>query len=542
MAESGQIFQTTTDDLNRVAQLIAGNSVSNMRLEQTRINLRILKNQKRLNDLRAHENTLKARIYNNVDQAEIQANLAAGQGTQAIPLQAYRFGPITPNPNHEIATAKFKAYSSMYGVSQLDSSINESNSLIMALQAQIRNDKNALTQLQDAINTATQNQPTNYQETSIGKALPPSTADMQKDKLAKARIADLLYLQQLSVLYLGYSTNTNLTNLISGTGASQRGFPDEAKLPQTLISIRKKFWAVGQRFQDNTGSITDINFVEGTDALNFDDPGSKANQIILDGWVSVLRDVGENSKITPDVSDFINDNKSIINNSAVSENIERRPDPTLPASSSMNVQTQSYPATALSLGSFGVIYVGSYSISNTTDMVKKWYKKRQEQYIPLPRCPNVAITPATQTEQNEKNAQQLNQSVIEAGQQAFSTALKKAKAFRQKRPENSVTPLPDGAPDWAVQFNNLYGSSAYVGQISYPIIAIGAIGLPQFPATVTKTSGSDPSYGITLASTSNAFSDTTQASLTPPKYRLDQYTLGVYMYQLWSDTTYSKTQ
>jgi hypothetical protein len=361
---------------------------------------------------------------------------------------------------------------------------------------------------------------------------------MQKDKLAKARIADLLYLQQLSVLYLGYSTNTNLTNLISGTGASQRGFPDEAKLPQTLISIRKKFWAVGQRFQDNTGSITDINFVEGTDALNFDDPGSKANQIILDGWVSVLRDVGENSKITPDVSDFINDNKSIINNSAVSEGIERRPDPTLPASSSMNVQTQSYPATALSLGPG--IYVGVYAVSNTTDMVKKWYKKRQEQYIPLPRCPNVVITPATQTEQNEKNAQQLNQSVIEAGQQAFSTALEKAKALQTK--ENAVTPLPDGAPDWAVQFNNLYGSSAYVGQISYPIIAVGTIGLPQFPATVTKTSGSDPSYGKTLASTSNAFSDTTTASLTPPKYRLDQYTLGVYTYQLWSDTTYSKAQ
>ena len=74
MAESGQVLQTTTTDLNRVAQLIAGNSLSNMRLEQTRLNLRILKNQKRLNELRAHENMVKARIYNNTEQAQIQYN------------------------------------------------------------------------------------------------------------------------------------------------------------------------------------------------------------------------------------------------------------------------------------------------------------------------------------------------------------------------------------------------------------------------------------------------------------------------------------
>ena len=524
MAESGQIFQTTTDDLNRVAQLIAGNSVSNMRLEQTRLNVSILKNQKRLSDLRKHENILKAQIYNNVEQSEIQASLAAGIGTQVDPLQSYRFGPIAPTPNQEIATAKFKAYSSMYGVAQKDSSINELNNQIMTLQSQIRDDKNAFVQLQEAINAATQSQSNNYQETSVGKALLPSTTDMQKDKLVKSRLFSLFVLQQLSSLYLNYSTNI---------AVPQRGFPDEAKLPQTMLDMRAKFWSIGQRFQDKTGAATDINFVQGTDALNFDDPGSSSNQVILNKWVSILRNVGVNNKVTPDVSDFINDNVSIINNSAVSEGIERRPDPTLPASNSMNVQTQSYPATALGMG----IYIGSFSISNTTDMVKKWYRKRQEQYIPLPRCPNVTITPATKTELEEKNAQQLNQSVIDAGQQAFVSALEKAKALQAK--ENAVTPLPAGAPDWVVQFNNLYGSSAYVGQISYPIIAIGAVGYPQFPATVTKTKGSDPSYGVTLASTTVTFSDSAAVTRIPPKYRLSQYILGNSNYQLWSDTTFS---
>ena len=98
----------------------------------------------------------------------------------------------------------------------------------------------------------------------------------------------------------------------------------------------------------------------------------------------------------------------------------------------MNLQNKSYPATALF---FGRNYLGSFDpgISTVTAMVKKWWKKQQEQYIPLPRCPDIKITPSTPTELKEVNAEALNQSLISAGQQTFLSALQKAKALQKKR-------------------------------------------------------------------------------------------------------------
>ena len=537
MAESGQILQTTTADLNRVAQLVAGNTVSNMRLEQTRLNLRILKNQKRLNELRAHENLVKARIYNNIEQAQIQV---AGQNTQVAPLSSYRPSDIAPTPNQGIATAKFRAYSSIYGVSQLDSAINDINNQIMTLQAQIRKDKNSYTELQEAINTATQNQPTSFKNTSIGRAILPAPSDLQKDKLTKSRTYDVILLQQLSLLFLNYSSSTTLDTLTANT-PSPRGFPDEAKLPKTMIIFRAKFWSVGQRFQDNTGAPTDMNFVQGPDMLNFDDPGSTQNQVVLNKWVDILRDVGENTKITESVQDFISRTIAIASDSAVSKGTERTPDPTLSASNSLNQQTQSYPATAMF---FGGLYLGSFDpgISTVTEMVKKWWGKQQEQYIPLPRCPDIKITPSTPTELKEVNAEALDQSLISAGQQSFYSAFQKVKALQVK--ENSATPLPAGAPDWAVQFNNLYGRTAKTGQILYPIVAPGTTGyIPQISATVTVAPASNPNYGLYLASTPGNYDNTRQT--VAPSYLLDSYAYGptpsLTIYQLWSDTTVSST-
>jgi hypothetical protein len=529
MAESGQILRTTVDDLNRVAQLISGNCVSDMRLELSQLNIQILNKQKRMEGLKAHEKVIKALIYNNAEQYQIAV---AGENTQVDPLQSYRFSPIAPNPNQGIASAKFKIYSSAHRVVELESEINRINNDVMSLQAQIRSYKKSSAQLQAALDATAQNQSTSYQNTSVGKTSPPTPADIQKDKLVKARTFDLLYLQQLSSQYASYSTATTLSNLSSGV-VGQRGYPDEVKLPGTMLNIRSKFWSVGQRFQDNTGASTQINFVQGPDALNFDDPGSGPNQAILNKWVGILRKVGQNVKITPDVEEFNNFNKSIATNSSVSEGIERSPDSALAASNSMAVQTQSYPATAMSLGP---AYIGSYAVSTTYEMAKKAYKKKQMQFSSLPVCPNATPTPVTPTEQKEKNAQALNDNFIEAGQEAFSTALNKTIALQTK--ENLVPPLPDGAPSWAIQFNNMYGGSASTGQILYPVVAIGTpVYVVQIPVTVTKIKGSDSKYALSLASTPTFNGATTV--LTPPKYQGPSYILGDYTYQLWSDTTFS---
>jgi hypothetical protein len=539
MAESGQILQTSVDDLNRVAQLISGNCVSDMRLELSQLNTQILNKQKRMEGLKAHEKVTKALIYNNAEQYQIAV---AGENTQVDPLQSYRFSPMSVNPDQGIASAKFKIYSSAHRVVELESEINKINNDIMSLQAQIRSYKKASVQLQTALDTATQNQSTSYRDTSVGKASSPTPADIQKDKLVKSRTFDLLYLQQLGSQYASYSTATTLSNLSSGA-VGQRGYPDEAKLPDTMLNIRSKFWSIGQRFQDNTGALTQINFVQGPDALNFDDPGCGPNHAILNRWVGILRNVGQSVKITPDVAEFNNFTKSIATNTTVSEGIERSPDPSLPASNSMAVQTQSYPATAASLGP---AYIGSNAMSSTYEMAKKNYKKKQMQFSSLPVCPKATPTPVTPTEQKEKNAQVLDDVFVEAGQVAFLTALNNAIALQIK--ENSAPPLPYGAPSWVVQFNNLYGS-AYTGQILYPVVAVGTPAyIVQFPATVTKTTGSDSTkYGLSLASTpsittsATSGSDSTKktSSMVPPKYRLGQYTLGIYNYQLWSDTTSS---
>ena len=456
------------------------------------------------------------------------------------PLSSYRPSDVAPTPNQGIATTKFKAYSSIYGIIQLDSAVNDINNQIMTLQAQIRKDKNAYSELQNAVNTATQNQATSFKNTSLGRAILPAPSDLQKDKLIKSRTYDVILLQQLSFLFLNYSSSTTLDTLASNM-PSPRGFPDEVKLPQTMINVRTKFWSVGQRFQDNTGAPTDMNFVQGPDMLDFNDPGNTQNQIVLNKWVNVLRDVGENTKITEVVQEFINDTVAIASNSAVSEGVERTPDPALPANNSLNLQTKSYPATALF---FGRNYLGSFDpgISTVTAMVKKWWKKQQEQYIPLPRCPDIKITPSTPTELKEVNAEALNQSLISAGQQTFLSALQKAKALQKK--ENSVASLPAGAPDWVVQFNTLYGNTAKTGQILYPIVATGTVGyIPQVSATVTVVPDSNPNYGLYLASTPGIYNNTRQT--VAPGYLLDSYAYGptpsLTVYQLWSDTTVSSS-
>jgi hypothetical protein len=503
MAESAQVLQTTTSDLNRVAQFIAGNTVSNMRLEQTRINKRILINQDRLLRLRSNENLIKARIYNNVDQAEIQSNLAAGANTQVDPSQAMRVPSIAPTPDRGIATAKFKAYTSMYGIAQLDAEINRVNNDVMTVQAQIRSDQKALIQIQAAIDTAIQNKPKSFLDSALGRVVLPSAEDLQKDKLAKSRIYNLVFLQQLSTLYLNYTTSATLTK-IEGTSETQtalqlqRGFPDEVKLPETLISIRSKFWAHGQQFQDNTGSDTDINFVRGSDALNFDDPGSDQNIVVLDKWVSILRNVGKNTKITTDVAQFIKDNVVITNNTTVSEGIERKPDPTLSTSNSMNIRTQSYPATAVALGP---LYIGSFEIPSITESVRKWWKTKQTQYTPLPACPNVVITPATNTDLKTRNAEAANQALINAGQSAFEDALVSAHILQlQTHVKNT---LPSDAPDWVIQFNTLFNTN-YVGQIAYPLITENTTTyFPQYQATITRVTATQANINQAYVTSQN---------------------------------------
>lgn len=449
MSENSQILQTTVDDLDRISQLTVGNTASKLRIGLDMAQRRILILQQTLMDLRANESVVKGRIYNNYEQTYIEQNLAAGKNTKVESQNSFDVENISPTPNPAISAITFKIYNEE-GNRKLKSELDKINNDIQVVLSELKSYEATEKLLNLKIKSA-ENQKSKQQtllEKTTGKVYPPTLTDLELDKVRKSAYANVSLLYNLSKTYLDLSVNSD----------DLRFFSDDAVLPPKLAVMRQVFWATVQQFPNYVSGTTDA---EGTKIppLNTTDPGALENLKILRQDLDNLRIVGKDEKTDQATAKYVRDLKSISTDQSVSRGIERKPDPTLPDSNSMNAQTKTYSVTAARLGNF---YIGSFELPSLGATVSKWWKKKNKDLcIGLPLCPNVQKPPETSTDQKEENADIASAALQKSGAEAFQKALDAASAYQV-----SLLGLPTDAPDWVVSWTKLYkaGTMGTIGQ------------------------------------------------------------------------------
>jgi hypothetical protein len=429
--------------------------------------------ESRVVELSSNENIIKARIYANADQADLDLKYKAGINTQVNPVQSFAYDAVVANPDHSVNSNKFNIYSQTPGVRALDAEINRINKDLSATMKTLDTYRKELIIIQDALIVTQQKQSQNIFN-KIGKAIAPGPEDLIKDQIVKSRIANVLLLQGLATTYNNFSTDPE---------TQQRAYPDEVKLPETLLKIRQTFWATANQFHDPFVQSSppvissSINFIDpkSPDKLNFDDPGDPSNIDTIAKKLKLLRPVAYNDKLTSDVDQFIKDNAVVTNDSFVSRGIDRRSGSVLLTSNSLRSQTESYPAVALSLGKN---YIGSFEIPSINAAIKKWWKKKNATFSSLPLCPNIPTPSPTDTEAKQTAAEVAQEDYFNKGAVSYRTALKKAVTQAQAINSIRVSDLPPNAPHWVANYVSRYGDSGVSGAIMWtgdPFIVSRAI-------------------------------------------------------------------
>lgn len=451
MAENNQILRTTLDDVERLNQLVIGSSVRNLRVLKGQVERRIIIFERRLVELYNNEALVKARIYNNADSITIANNYAAGLKTQVNPVQSFQDERIVPDPHRSYAYNKFNILSLQPGLKALDSELNRINGEIQHLQRLLDDYNKIKSDIDNKLTEAEEKEKTNLFDKTFGRVLPPTQADLEKDKIARARIANILLLQRIAVMYRDYTIDPD---------TQKAKYPDESKLPHDLQILRQIFWSHGQ----SEGIVYNVSQllpweVPIRNVLNFDNPGDAQNIETLNSIVDAERTTGRNTKIDIQINRFVKDVLSTANDPLISQGIERKDEVPLALENSVREQTKSYPAAAMRLGDF---YIGSFELPSFTESLRKrWKKKNEKLYTGLPTCPNVNKSElATVTNTKEEALQIRNLVNRTAGEDKYKKALENAQTFINKQVEDLIGDIPSDAPDWVTIYARQYGTAS----------------------------------------------------------------------------------
>lgn len=479
MAEDNQILQTTVDDIDRISQLIVGNSATKLRTAMAMAQRRIMVLQQMLGNLRSHENVVKGRIYNNYEQTYIEQNLAAGKFTPVDAKNSFDVERVSPNPNPTVAAITYRIYNDE-GNQKLRTELDKINYDIKMILANINKYENLLetinTKLQEAENQKSKQQ--TLVEKATGRVYPPTLTDLEVDRIRKSAYSNVSLLYNLSKAY------HDLT--VDGYGI--RKYPDDDSLPPKLLIMRQVFWATVQQFPQY---LQDRKDEQGTTIpkLNTQDPGSDQNMATLLSDLNIMRSVGKDTATDQLTDKYVRELKSISTDVSVSRGIERKPDPVLPDSNSMNFQTKTASYTAIRLGNS---YMGSWELPSLASAISKlWKKKNKDLYVGLPLCPNVTKPPTTSTDKNEEAATIINDALRTKGAETFQKALTEAaKAYQ------FASGLPEDAPSWVKSWTKIYDTGP-IGSIDNDLIVRTFAGTLDKAKNQAKILVKNPPYSIT---------------------------------------------
>jgi len=447
--EENQILQITTADVKRIEQALEGNSVRNMRRALDKVRRRLIIFERRLIELRSNESIIKSRIYNNADALFIDANYSSGKVQTVDPIQSYVRVDGVSDPHQNYSYNRYNLHTTSLGVSEMDSELSRIDSEIKAVQAELRKYEDLKNKIEKALEDAEAQKKKSLKST-LGQILPPTSIDLEQDKIARARVANILLLYKIALNYRELSYVP-----ASAAFSDKRLYPDEAKLPRQLKILRQIFWSHAQ--------APGLEF-DRKDELTYDDPANTDNLNILAAAVGETRYTSKNSKVSLDIDKYVKEVRTIANDPLVSEGIERKPDPTLPSADSLSEKTKSYPGAVLRVGDF---YLGSFEIPTFLECMKKWWKKKNANlYYGLPQCLNV-VEPYATTGDEKENAHNTTSALIKTEAESnYLSALTEAKALIQEEKAKNVGNLPSDAKDWVKVYVETYGDSPR-GTIDY---------------------------------------------------------------------------
>jgi len=448
MPQGNQILRTTTEDVQRLNKLVISSSTRNLRVLKGQVERRIIIFERRLVELYNNEALVKARIYNNADAITIAEKYSAGLNTQVKPVQAFQEQNVDPDPHRSYAYNKYTIYATKKAISVLDTELNRINNEIQIIQANVREYNTTLIDINAKLAEAEEKEKTNLFDKTIGRVLPPTPADLEKDKIARARISNIFLLQRLAVMYRDYTVDSD--------GVTK--YPDEKSLPKDLQILRQLFWAHGQSDNLVYDAVSYTWTTPLRDSLNFDNPGDAGNITIMDEVVAAERTTGRNTKTDIQVDRFVRDVLATANDPIISRGIERKSDIGLAEENSVREQTKSYPAAMIRLGNF---YIGSFELPSMTQSLRKWWKKRNESlYKGLPTCPNVDHSQlATSTDTKESTNDAVNAATRAAGEVKYREALQKAQGLIGTEVQDRVGDLPSDADEWVKIYASIFSDS-----------------------------------------------------------------------------------
>ncbi len=456
MPANNQILRTTDGDIERLNQLVVSTTVRNLRVLKERVERRIVIFERRLVDLYSNEKLVKARILNNAVASEIDSKYAAGLNTQVKAIQSFKNQLFAPDPHRSYAYNKHKIYATIPGITELDAELNRVNNEIQMVMAQVSHFKKTLANIDKRLDDGDEKEKTNLLDKTFGRVLPPTRADLEKDKIARARINNIFLLQKLAVQYFQLTLDpyTNTTK-----------YPDEAKLPRDLQVMRQVFYA---HAQSKGLMVTNAESGETqplSEVLNFEDPGDTGNIQILDRMLAAERVAGRNTRTTTQIDQFVKDTLALANDPYISAGIERKTESGLAADNSVRAQTESYPAAAMALGDH---YIGSFELPDITKGLRKWWKGKNEKlYKGLPTCPNVDKSEFETSTDAKESAKEVQDELTKAqGELAYRDAIGKAQAFIEEELAKKLGGLPSDAPEWVTVYVTAY-EDGYRGSFTY---------------------------------------------------------------------------
>jgi hypothetical protein len=365
--------------------------------------------------------------------------------------------------------------------------------------------------LSDEIEKAEAQKKENLKNT-IGRILPPTREDLEKDKIARVRASNIILLYKLALNY------KELSSLPATTALNEnRVYPDETKLPRQLKILRQIFWS--------HANAPGLQF-DRKEELTFDDPANSENLIILWTAQQRVRAVAASDKISLEIDAYVKQVSTIANDPLVSEGIERIPDPTLSSAASLSEKTKSYPVSVLRFGNF---YLGSFEIPTFTECMKKWWKKKNaDLYYGLPQCPNVTEPYSTTGDEKTETYEATKSQAVIDGKDEYLKKLAEANAVIEENRAKNMGDVPSNAPDWVRTYAEIYGTSNR-GSLNYngtQIIVGRAVGsteeiaftnarkLVTFPSTSSITIKEEYSY-LSLTGYLVTFTNNSQQFIYP---------------------------
>ena len=366
--------ETNIKDIQDIVELNRSNYIKNIWSDLAFLPRKLTRLQKKLDDLRSEESSIKVRLLNNIELDKNYQDTPDKKMTQE-PIQSFRFMSSTLPPNQAIP----------HDVGQLllNPTIKEQYGELQRVSDDIKKTLSEIELTKKLYKEALKKSDDLKTKKTPGST-PVTDSDMAKQDLTKTRVYYTQLLYQLALKYNSMTTQ-QVRDFSSVDTVPARIFPSDMMSVQKLMSLREIFRATAKA----EGMQDLLRANDSADGLVLDDPGSDKNIARLRVELNMLWYVGLNDVAEEKVKRYIDSLETSINDPGRSRGIKRGPPQNF--GSSVYETSKTYPTSRVaSANFFGVnIFYDIPITSKWIDGALAAYKdKNRKMCIGLPPCPD----------------------------------------------------------------------------------------------------------------------------------------------------------